>query len=90
MEVRWAPRAVKDLDHIFRRIEQDNPKAAHEVIQTIYEAVYPWRNFLNGAPWTDARPPRLVFPGLPYLAVYKLSDHGVEISRFWHGAQDWK
>jgi toxin ParE1/3/4 len=37
MEVRWAPRAVKDLDHIFKRIEQDNPKSARSVIQIIYD-----------------------------------------------------
>lgn len=37
MEIRWAPRAVKDLDHIFKRIERDNPKAARSVIQTIYD-----------------------------------------------------
>jgi plasmid stabilization system protein ParE len=32
----------------------------------------------------------LVFPGLPYVAVYKVREHAVEISRIWHGAQDWK
>jgi plasmid stabilization system protein ParE len=32
----------------------------------------------------------LVFSGLPYVAVYKVKQHAVEIVRIWHGAQDWK
>jgi toxin ParE1/3/4 len=91
MEVRWAPRAVKDLDHIFKIIERDNLKAARDVIQTIYDgcvflAAFPQR----GRPGRMQGRRELVFPGLPYVAVYKVNDHAVEISRIWHGAQDWK
>jgi plasmid stabilization system protein ParE len=32
----------------------------------------------------------MIFPGLPYVAIYKLNEHAVEISRIWHGAQNWK
>jgi plasmid stabilization system protein ParE len=28
MEVRWSTLAIEDLEHIFRRIEKDNPTAA--------------------------------------------------------------
>ena len=31
----------------------------------------------------------LVFPPLPYIAVYQVKENAVEISRFFHGAQDW-
>jgi len=31
----------------------------------------------------------LVFPPLPYIAVYQVAEHAVEISRIFHGAQDW-
>jgi toxin ParE1/3/4 len=37
MEVRWARRTVKDIDHIFKLIERDNLKSARSVIQTIYD-----------------------------------------------------
>jgi len=30
----------------------------------------------------------LLFPPLPYIAVYQVKD-AVEISRIYHGAQDW-
>jgi plasmid stabilization system protein ParE len=26
---------------------------------------------------------------LPYIAVYRVKEHAVEISRIYHGAQDW-
>jgi plasmid stabilization system protein ParE len=31
----------------------------------------------------------LVFSPLPYIAVYQVTEHAVEISRIFHGAQDW-
>ncbi|HWF10372.1 MAG TPA: type II toxin-antitoxin system RelE/ParE family toxin [Bryobacteraceae bacterium] len=31
----------------------------------------------------------LIFPPLPYIVVYNLTDNAVEISRIFHGAQDW-
>jgi toxin ParE1/3/4 len=31
----------------------------------------------------------LVFPPLPYIAVYQVKENAVEISRIFHGAQDW-
>jgi len=31
----------------------------------------------------------LVFPPLPYIVVYRVTDSAVEISRIFHGAQEW-
>jgi plasmid stabilization system protein ParE len=31
----------------------------------------------------------LVFPPLRYIAVYQVKENVVEISRIFHGAQDW-
>jgi plasmid stabilization system protein ParE len=31
----------------------------------------------------------LVFPGLPYIVVYRIQDQNLEIVRIYHGAQDW-
>jgi plasmid stabilization system protein ParE len=30
-----------------------------------------------------------VFPGLPYIGVYRIQDQDLEIVRIYHGAQDW-
>lgn len=31
----------------------------------------------------------LVFSPLPYIVVYQVMENAVEISRIFHGAQDW-
>jgi addiction module RelE/StbE family toxin len=91
MEVRWAPRAVRDLEHIFKRIERDNAAAARNVVQTIYAGCVSLADFpQRGRPGRTRGRRELIFPGLPYVAVYKVNDYAVEISRIWHGAQDWK
>ncbi|MGA8030117.1 MAG: type II toxin-antitoxin system RelE/ParE family toxin [Bryobacteraceae bacterium] len=91
MEVRWAPSAAKDLEHIFKRIERDNATAARKVVKTIYDGCVSLKDFPNrGRPGRIEGRRELPFPGLPYVAVYKVTDYAVEISRIWHGAQDWR
>lgn len=34
-------------------------------------------------------PRELAFPRLPYIVVYQVKEEAVEISRIFHGAQDW-
>ncbi|MBV9009164.1 MAG: type II toxin-antitoxin system RelE/ParE family toxin [Verrucomicrobia bacterium] len=91
MQVRWAPSAAKDLQRIFRRIERENPSAARKVIKTIYDSCVSLKDFPNrGRPGRMEGRRELTFPGLPYVAVYKVTSDAVEISRVWHGAQDWR
>src|SRR6267154_2087069 len=40
----------EDLDRIFKRIEQDNPTAARQVVKTIYEGCAALKRF--SPPWT--------------------------------------
>jgi len=35
MEVRWSPEAAEDLERIGRRIQQDKPNAARNVVLTL-------------------------------------------------------
>lgn len=91
MEVRWSPRAAEDLEHIFRSIERDNPAAARETVTTIYEGCATLREFpRRGRPGRMKGRRELVFAPLPYIAVYRIKKNAVEISRIWHGAQDWR
>jgi toxin ParE1/3/4 len=90
MEVRWAPEASKDLERIFRRIQRDNPIAAREVVKTLYDGCSALRTFPNRGRVSRIRGRReLVFPSLPYIALYRVKEQVVEISRIYHGAQDW-
>ena len=88
MEVRWSTIAVKDLEHIFQRIEKDNPTAARETGKAIYDGCEALKDFPHrGRPGRMSGRRELVFS--PYIAVYQAKEHAVEISRIYHGAQDW-
>jgi toxin ParE1/3/4 len=88
--VRWAPRAVDDLERIFRYLEKSNPAAARRVVQSIYEdasslQTFPERGRLSRRP--GAR--ELVCAPWPYILVYRIERQAIEIARVWHAAQDW-
>ena len=83
--------AAEDLERICAQIERDNPTAARRVAQTIYDGC----GMLKDFPYLGRKSVRLsgrrelVFAPLPYIAVYQVADHAIEISRVYHGAQDW-
>jgi len=90
MLVRWTMPAAEDLQHIARYIRRDNPTAARKVAKTIFDAgnaleAFPGRGRTGRIPGTR----ELVFPGWPYILVYEVTEHTVEILRIYHGAQDW-
>ena len=91
MQLRWSLRAAEDLERICAAIERDNPEAARRVAQIIYEGCGQLREFPNlGRASRRLRGRReLIFPPLPYIAVYQVKQNVVEISRIFHGAQDW-
>jgi len=91
MEIRWSLPAAKDLERICERIERDNPEAARHVARTIYDACARLKDFPHiGRASSRMRGRReLVFAPLPYIVVYQVTEHAVEISRIFHGAQDW-
>lgn len=91
MEIRWSLPAAEDLEQICERIELDNPDAARRVARTVYEGCARLKDFPDLGRSSVRMPGRreLVFAPLPYFAVYKIKEHAIEISRIFHGAQDW-
>jgi toxin ParE1/3/4 len=90
MEMRWASLAARDLERIHRYIAQDNPAAAGDVIQALYDgcsarSAFPER----GRPSRMQGRRELVFSPLPYIAVYRVRLEVVEIIRIYHAAQNW-
>jgi toxin ParE1/3/4 len=91
MKIRWSPEAADDLQRICERIAIDNPEAANRVAGTIYEGCDRLKEFPRVGR-TSRRMPgwrELVFPPLPYIVVYLVAEEAVEITRIFHGAQDW-
>lgn len=90
MRVRWTAPAAEDLYNITRYIRQDDREAARRVAKTIYDGCASLRDFPYRARRGRIEGTReLVFPGLPYIVVYRIKDQTVEIDRIYHGAQDW-
>jgi addiction module RelE/StbE family toxin len=91
MQVRWSLPAAEDLERICERIERDNLEAARRVARTIYDGCARLKDFPNlGRPSSRMTGRReLVFSPLPYIVVYQVTHQAVEISRIFHGAQDW-
>jgi toxin ParE1/3/4 len=79
-----------DLERICAHIERDNPEAARRVAQTIFNGCEGLKKFPHlGRPSVRVAGRReLVFPPLPYIVVYRLTDEALEISHIFHGAQD--
>lgn len=91
MKILWSTPAADDLERICAWIEQDSPEAARRVARTIYQGIAQLGLF----PLLGRESPRLpgrrelTFPPLPYIAVYRITAEAVEISRIFHGAQNW-
>jgi toxin ParE1/3/4 len=92
MQVRWSVLAAEDLERICAWIERDNPEAARRVAKIIYDGCGQLKDFPNLGRVSSRMSGRreLMFPPLPYIAVYQLKENAVEISRIFHGAQDWQ
>jgi plasmid stabilization system protein ParE len=91
MEIRWSLPAAEDLERICERIGRDNTEAAGRVARTVYEGCARLKDFPYLGRTSRRLPGRreLVFSPLPYIAVYQVTEHAIEISRIFHAAQDW-
>ncbi|HXE08460.1 MAG TPA: type II toxin-antitoxin system RelE/ParE family toxin [Acidobacteriaceae bacterium] len=91
IEVRWSLPAANDLEQICGWMEQDNPEAARRISQTIYHECGRLKNFPRLGRDSRRMPGRreLIFAPLPYIVVYQVKPDAIEISRVFHGAQDW-
>jgi len=90
MRVRWTTPAADDLYDIVRHIQRDNPEAAANVAESLYDGSGSLRSFpRRGRKGRIEGTRELVFPSLPYIVVYRIQDQTVEIMRIYHGAQDW-
>jgi len=90
-QIRWSLPAAEDFEQICERIGHDNPEAACRVAEKIFDGCQRLREFplLGRISNRMAGRRELVIAGLPYVAVYLVTETAVEISRIFHGAQDW-
>ena len=90
MKVRWSPEAATDFVGIVKYIRQQNPSAADRVAHAIFESATSLKSFPDrGRPGRVKDTRELVLPSLPFIVVYRVKRHAVEIVRVLHGSQRW-
>jgi plasmid stabilization system protein ParE len=88
MRIRWTPAAAADLRHISDYLKDRQPTYRQPTMRKLYQAIRSLREWPHrGRPGEDGTR-ELLFPPLPYVAVYRVSEHSVEVLRIYHGAQD--
>ena len=91
MRIRWTLPAADDLAGICDYTEDhDGPEAARRLALRLTQGIESLMQFpLRGRPGRVEGTLELVFPGLPFLAIYRIREDVAEILRILHGAQRW-
>lgn len=89
MRVRWTPAAAADLQHISDYLKDHHPHYRRPTMRKLYEAIRsltaaPYRGRLGREEGTR----EILFPPLPYVAVYRVKEESIEVLRIYHTAQD--
>lgn len=91
MQIRWTPPAVADLQSISEYLKEHHPNYRQPTMRKLYEKI----RSLKDTPYLG-RPGRiegtreLLFPPLPYVAVYRIHEQSIEIWRVYHTSQEWR
>lgn len=88
MKLRYAPRAIRQMDSIAAYIVQENPSAAKRVGARLQRAItrlvqFPGMGRVGALVGTR----ELIVPGLPYLVVYRVEATEIVVLGVYHGAQ---
>jgi toxin ParE1/3/4 len=89
MRIRWTPAATADLGHISDYLKDHHPDYSQPTLRKMYAAIQSLKNWPHrGRLGREAGTRELLFPPLPYIAVYRLNEQSVEVLRIYHGGQD--
>ena len=90
MRVKWLRGALQNLHQAVDYIAQDNPVAASDAAESIWEtATRLGQHPHMGRPGRLKGTRELVVPRLPYVIRYRIKTETVEILRIHHMAQRW-
>lgn len=91
MRLRWTRPALADLVEAQTFIAADNPQAARDVAQRVWDAAAGLRDHQDiGRPGHVPDTREWVVSRTPYLIVYRVNNETVEILRVWHTRRNWR
>jgi len=89
MRVRWTPAAAADLEHIGNYLKDRHPHYRQPTLRKLYEAIRSLKEWPHrGSAGREEGTRELLFPPLPYIAVYRVKDTDIEVLRIYHAAQN--
>jgi toxin ParE1/3/4 len=89
MRIRWTPAAAADLEHINDYLKERHPHYRQRTMRKLYEAVQSLKKFPHlGRMGREDGTRELLFPPMPYIAVYRVKEQSIEVLRIYHAAQD--
>jgi toxin ParE1/3/4 len=90
MRVRWTTEAADDLKRICDYIAESRPESAQRVAQSVVERIGALETFPHlGRPGRVQGTREVVFPPLPFVAIYEVREEQTIVLRILHGAQQW-
>lgn len=89
MRIRWTPPAVADLQSISDYLKEHHPRHRQPTLRKLYRKILALRDApYVGQPGYVEGTRELLFLPLPYIAVYRVTEHAIEVWRVYHTSQD--
>jgi plasmid stabilization system protein ParE len=89
MRILWTPAAAADLQNLTDYLKEHHPHYRQPTMRKVYAAVQSLKEWPHrGRVGREEGTRELVFPPLPYIAVYRVKEQSIEVLRIYHGAQD--
>jgi toxin ParE1/3/4 len=89
MRIRWTPAASADLQHISNYLKDHRPHYQQPTVRKLYESIRSLKQWPHrGRAGREEGTQEILFPPLPYVAVYRIRDQTIEVLRIYHTAQE--
>ena len=89
MRIRWTPAAAADLQSISDYLKEHHPHYRQPTLRKLYETIRSFKQApYRGRPGGEEGTREILFPPLPYIAVYRVTEQTIEVLRVYHGAQE--
>jgi toxin ParE1/3/4 len=88
MRIRWTPAAAADLQQINDYLKQHHLHYRQPIMRKLYNTIRSLKNWPGLGRRTEEGTREILFPPLPYVAVYRVKEQTIEVLRVYHGAQD--
>jgi len=89
MRIRWTPAAAADLEHLSTYLKEHHPNYRQPTMRKLYEGIRSLKQWPNrGRVGREDGTRELLFPPLPYVAVYRVTEQSIEVLRIYHAARE--